>query len=66
MTANLKELKLRPGLLIELGQLGYETTDDLNRLSSADLLRIPGMGGRDWRTIAHAMGRAPFSKRVRR
>lgn len=57
MDIKLADLKLKPYLLAELHQLGYETPDDLQRSTNAELLRIPGMGGRDWRTIARAMGR---------
>lgn len=57
MDIKLADLKLKPYLLAELHQLGYETPDDLQRSKNAELLRIPGMGGRDWRTIARAMGR---------
>ena len=57
MTTNLKDLKLRPSLLAELNQLGYETAEDMSPISTAELLRIPGMGGHDWRKIARAMGR---------
>ncbi|MDK4706601.1 hypothetical protein PH562_30475 [Rhizobium sp. CNPSo 4062] len=57
MTTNLKDLKLRPSLLTELNQLGYETAEDMSSISSAELLRIPGMGGHDWRKISRAIGR---------
>ena len=56
MTTYLKDLKLRPSLLAELNQLGYETTEDMSPISTAELLRIPGMGDHDWRKIARAMG----------
>jgi len=63
MTINLKDLKLRPSLLAELNQLGYETAEDMSSISSAELLRIPGMGGHDWRIISRAMGRELTKKR---
>jgi len=40
--------------------IGYEVVGDLQHLPSAELLRIPGMGGHDWRKIAKALGRDPF------
>ncbi len=45
MDTKLETLKLKPSLLIELNQLGYEVTGDIQHLSSAELLRIPGVGG---------------------
>ncbi|MGG6893685.1 hypothetical protein QD409_07355 [Rhizobium sp. BR 315] len=48
-------MKLRPWLLAELRQLGYETPGDMVHLSVAETLRIPGMGGRDWHKIADAV-----------
>ncbi|RVJ40002.1 hypothetical protein [Sinorhizobium meliloti] len=33
---------------------------DLQHVPIAELLRIPGMSGRDWRKIAKALGRDPF------
>ncbi|PII39064.1 MULTISPECIES: hypothetical protein [Sinorhizobium] len=55
----LADLKLRPSLLRELNQTGYEVVGDMQHLPTAELLRIPGMGGHDWRKIANAMGRDP-------
>ncbi|RVL09948.1 hypothetical protein CN149_23065, partial [Sinorhizobium meliloti] len=43
------DLKLRPSLLRELNQTGYEVVGDMQHLPTAELLRIPGMGGHDWR-----------------
>ena len=60
MNTKLADLKLKPSLLTELNQLGYEVTGDLQHLSAAEALRIPGMGGRDWRVIAKALGRDPY------
>ncbi|RVH36104.1 hypothetical protein [Sinorhizobium meliloti] len=55
----LADLKLRPSLLRELNQTGYEVVGDMEHLPTAELLRIPGMGGHDRRKIANAMGRDP-------
>lgn len=60
MDTKLADLKLRPSLLRELNQIGYEVVGDMQHLSTAELLRIPGMGGHDWRKIAKALGRDPF------
>ncbi|WP_082367086.1 hypothetical protein [Ensifer adhaerens] len=60
MDTKLADLKLKPWLLAELNQLGYETVGDMQHLSVTDALRIPGMGGRDWRKVASALGRDPF------
>ncbi|RVN60333.1 hypothetical protein CN100_01225 [Sinorhizobium meliloti] len=50
-----------PALLLrELNLTGYEVVGDLQHLPTAELLRIPGMGGHDWRKIAKALGRNPF------
>ncbi|MBP2466844.1 putative DNA-binding helix-hairpin-helix protein [Sinorhizobium meliloti] len=40
--------------------IGYEVVEDMQHLPTAELLRIPGMGGNDWRKIAKALGRDPF------
>ncbi|MEH2700244.1 hypothetical protein AB9F35_15055 [Rhizobium leguminosarum] len=66
MDTKLTDLKLKPGLLAELRQLGFETTGDMAHLSNAQCLRIPGMAGRDWRKIAAAMGREPLSRMRKR
>ncbi|RVI69728.1 hypothetical protein CN135_32570 [Sinorhizobium meliloti] len=60
MDTKLADLKLRPWLLRELNLTGYEVVGDLQHLPTAELLRIPGMGGHDWRKIAKALGRDPF------
>ncbi|NRP75173.1 MULTISPECIES: hypothetical protein [Rhizobiaceae] len=60
MDTKLSDLKLKPWLLTELNQLGYEVVDDMQHLSTVEILRIPGMGGLAWRKIAKAMGRDPF------
>ncbi|MBP2238797.1 superfamily II DNA/RNA helicase [Sinorhizobium kostiense] len=56
MDTKLADLKLKPWLLAELNQLGYEVVGDMQHLSIEEMLRIPGMGGRDWRVIAKALG----------
>ncbi|RWJ21149.1 MAG: hypothetical protein EOR27_24125 [Mesorhizobium sp.] len=60
MNTKLADLKLKPWLLAELNQLGYEVTGDMQHLSAVEALRIPGMGGRDWQKIAKALGRDPY------
>ncbi|RVP11817.1 hypothetical protein CN085_24035 [Sinorhizobium meliloti] len=60
MDMKLADLKLRPSLLRELSQTGYKVVGDMQHLPTAELLRIPGMGGNDWRKIAKALGREPF------
>ncbi|RVG19365.1 hypothetical protein CN233_36295 [Sinorhizobium meliloti] len=60
MSTKLEDLKLKPWLLVELNQLGYDVVEDMQHLPTAELLRIPGMGGQDWRKIAKALGRDPF------
>ncbi|WP_234895884.1 hypothetical protein [Sinorhizobium meliloti] len=59
MDMKLADLKLRPSLLRELNQTGYKVVGDMQHLPTAELLRIPGMGGNDWRKIAKALGREP-------
>lgn len=66
MDTKLADLKLRPSLLRELNLTGYEAVGDLQHLPSAELLRIPGMSGHDWRKIAKALGREPFPDQKRR
>ncbi|ASP73421.1 hypothetical protein [Sinorhizobium meliloti] len=60
MDTKLADLKLRPSLLRELNMTGYEVVGDMQHLPTAELLRIPGMGGHDWRKIAKALGREPL------
>lgn len=60
MDTKLADLRLRPSLLRELNMTGYEVVGDMQHLPTAELLRIPGMGGHDWRKIAKALGRDPF------
>ena len=65
MDTKLSDLKLKPWLLSELNQLGYETVNDMAHLSVVESLRIPGMGGRDWQKIAKAQGREPYPRKRR-
>ncbi|WP_026168579.1 hypothetical protein [Sinorhizobium meliloti] len=66
MSTKLEDLKLKPYLLAELNQCGYEVVEDMQHLSAVEMLRIPGMGGRDYREIAKAVGREPFPGQKRR
>lgn len=61
MTTKLEDLNLMPWLLAELHQLGYETAEDLKDVPSAELLRIPGLGGSVWRKICKAAGRELYN-----
>lgn len=63
---SLSDLKLRPAALFMLNQHGYETVADLVHLSNPEILRLPGMGGSDWRKLAAALGREPYSQISRR
>ncbi|ASP74129.1 hypothetical protein CN172_32050 [Sinorhizobium meliloti] len=53
-------MKLRPSPVRELNEAGYELVDDVQYLLTAELLRLPEMGGHDWRKIAEALGRDRF------
>ncbi|WP_085033950.1 hypothetical protein [Ensifer aridi] len=66
METKLSDLKLTPSLFAELNQLGYEVVGDMQHLSDVEILRIPGMGGRDWRKVAEALGRDPYPDRKER
>ncbi|NSZ10119.1 MULTISPECIES: hypothetical protein [Agrobacterium] len=66
MATNLSDLRLTPSVLGELRQRGYETAEDMAHLTIAESLRIPGLGGRDWRKIAAAQGREPHTATSRR
>lgn len=66
MDTKLSDLKLQWYILAELGQLGYEVVRDMQHLSAADILRIPGMAGRDWRVIAAALGIEGAPRRKKR
>lgn len=63
---SLSDLKLRPTTVFMLNQHGFETVADLAHLSSVEILRLPGMGGSDWRKLAAALGREPHSELSRR
>ncbi|WP_142795466.1 helix-hairpin-helix domain-containing protein [Xanthomonas perforans] len=63
---SLSDLKLRPTAVFMLNQHGFETVADVAHLSSAEILRLPGMGGSDWRKLAAALGREPHSELSRR
>lgn len=58
----LSDIKMRPTTVLMLNQHGYETVEDLAHLSSAQILRLPCMGGSDWRKLAAALGREPHSE----
>ncbi len=62
----LADLKMRPSMVLELNQHGYEMVADMAHLSSVEILRLPGMGGSDWRKLAAALGREPHSELSRR
>ncbi|MFQ6186606.1 hypothetical protein ACLMJV_32650 [Sinorhizobium meliloti] len=66
MSTKLEDFKLKPWLLADLHQFGYEVVEDMQHLSAVEMLRIPGMGGRDYREIAKALGRQPFPDQKRR
>lgn len=66
MSTKLEDLKLKPWLLVELNQFGFEVVEDMQHLSPVEMLRIPGMGGHDYRKIARALGREPFPDQKRR
>ncbi|USJ27403.1 hypothetical protein MYG64_27870 (plasmid) [Ensifer adhaerens] len=57
MTTKISDLSLHPWLLQELKNFGFETAEDLKNVPSAELLRIPLLGGRVWRNICKAAGR---------
>ncbi|XUY30438.1 hypothetical protein RMR21_025820 (plasmid) [Agrobacterium sp. rho-8.1] len=62
----LSDIKMRPTTVFMLNQHGYETLADIAHLSSAEILRMPCMGGSDWRKLSAALGREPFSQLSRR
>ena len=66
MDTKLADLKLTPWVLTELNQHGYEVIGDMQHLSSVEILRIPGVCGRDWRKIAKALWREPYPDRKKR
>lgn len=45
---SLSDIKMKPTTVIMLNQHGYETLEEMAHLSSAEILRMPGMGGSDW------------------
>lgn len=62
-------LKIKPDVAHEVWSFGYETLGDIAKVDRAVLLRIPGVGGRDYKTLMRAVGREPYEappKRKRR
>ncbi|MQX71250.1 hypothetical protein [Sinorhizobium meliloti] len=57
METKLADLQLKPWLLAELKQLGYEVVGDMQHLPAEVIL--PGMGGHAYRKIAKALGQDP-------
>lgn len=55
MDRNLEDLKLKPSVLRELHQCGYKTVSDLAVVDKVEILRMPGVGGYEWRKIAAAL-----------
>ncbi|RVG27278.1 hypothetical protein CN225_27845 [Sinorhizobium meliloti] len=47
MDTKLEDLQLRPSLLRELNQTGYEVVEDMQHLPTAELLQIPWVS-RTW------------------
>lgn len=67
-TMPITALPIRRHIALEISSFGYETLGDIARVDRATLLRIPGVGGRDYKTLMRAVGREPFeapSKRKR-
>ena len=62
LDAKLSDIRLRPGLVAELNQRGFERVGDMVDMSDGEILRIPGMGGASYRRLCAAMGREPHSK----
>lgn len=63
---SLSDIKMKPSTVFMLNQHGYETVEDMAHLPSVQILRLPCMGGSDWRKLAAALGREPFSELSRR
>lgn len=59
---SLSDIKMKPTTVIMLNQHVYETLEEMAHLSSAEILRMPGMGGSDWRKLAAALDREPISQ----
>jgi hypothetical protein len=59
LDTKLADLKLK-AVAPRRAQLGYDVVRDMQHLSAAEMLRIPGMGGRHcYRKMAKALGREP-------
>lgn len=59
-------LPINRDLALEISAHGYETLGDIAKVDRVTLLRIPGVGGRDYRTLMQAVGREPFETRPKR
>ncbi len=62
LNAKISDIGLKPGLVVELNQRGFEYVVDMIDMSNAEILRIPNMGGASYRRLCVAMGREPHSK----
>ncbi len=62
LDAKISDIGLKPGLVVELNQRGFEYVVDMIDKSNVEILRIPNMGGVSYRRLCAALGRDPYSK----
>jgi hypothetical protein len=63
LNARISDIGLRPGLVAELNQRGFDRVADMIDMPNYEILRIPNMGGTCYRRLCAAMGREPHSKK---
>ncbi len=62
LNAKISDIGLKPGLVVELNQRGFEYVVDMIDMSNVEILRIPNMGRASYRRLCAALGRDPYSK----
>lgn len=58
--AKLADLKLTDHLVRALSWCGYNYLRDFEGVSHVDILRLPGVGGAQYRKLIAALGREPY------
>lgn len=64
LDAKISDLRIRPNLVAELNQWGFEYVGQMNHMSNVEILRIPGMGGVSYRRLCAALGREPYATKT--
>ena len=66
LTIILADLNLMPQTVTALSWCGYNTLADFEGMSHAEILRLPGMGGSQYKKVMAALGREPYPWRPKK